>query len=471
LPNSLIYVGCPPAERPQAEKLLKSLGIAPRWADDAAGALRSLEQHDTVVLADFANAQTPRVVREIRQRRPATFLVAIADASRPGILEEIEQAGLPVVLHRPLSPRMLSLLFPWAAANQADGPGAAPHRGHAPIVAQSPAMRGTLEAVARAAASRAGVLVCGETGTGRHMVAREIHRRTASSSGQFVFVDCSDASADALQDRLFGTLEDEGPTAAGERRSAERVSTDSALFEARGGTLFLAHVADAPSRLQARLARALRDGEVVVGDARRPTPLDVRPIASSDPSWDAAVGEGRIRADLSRRIAVTRVDVPPLRTRREDIPQLAGCLLHRACAGHRLPVKAIEPSAVALLTALPWRGNARELNELLETLVSRTPGDAIRLEDVLGAVRLDAASMPFMPAGTLRQARQRFERDYITAVLEQHRGRMGEAAHALGIQRTNLYRKMRSLKVSWRGHNGNGSNGNGSNGSTSSNSD
>ena len=462
MPNTLLYLCCPPSDRPQTDLLLRSLGIAPRWADDSGEALRSLEQRESVVLADFASSHTTRVVREIRRRRPATFLVAVADPSRPGVLEEIERAGLPVVLHRPLSPRMLSLLFPWAAGNHADEAEESPQRAHAPIFAESPAMREALDAVVRAAENRSGVLVCGESGTGRHMLARGIHERSAQSDAHFVRVDCSDGSSAELQERIFGTGEDDGP--GGERRSAERVSEGSALIDAQGGTLFLAHVAEAPSRVQARLARVLRDGEVVVGDARNATPLDVRPIASTDPSWDAAVAEGRIREDLGKRIAVTRVNVPALRDRREDIPQLAACLLHRACSGHGVPVKAIEPSALALLTALPWRGNARELANLLGTLVLRVSGDAVRLEDVLAAVRLDATSTPSVPTGTLRDARQRFEREYIAAVLDQHRGRIGEAAHALGIQRTNLYRKMRSLKVSWRGHNGNGSNGNGSNG-------
>jgi DNA-binding NtrC family response regulator len=226
------------------------------------------------------------------------------------------------------------------------------------------------------------------------------------------------------------------------------------VAEAQGGTLFLAHVEDAPARVQSRLARVLRDGEMVVGDSRRATPVVIRPIASTDASWDAAVAEGRIRVDLARRVSETRVEVPALRNRREDIPQLAACLVHAACASHRMPPKTIDPPAVSLLTALPWRGNVRELRALLEALVMQVPG-AIRLEDLLAAVSLDGAART-LPTGTLREARARFERDYITAVLEHHRGRIGEAARALGIQRTNLYRKMRSLNVAWRPAGGNG---------------
>jgi len=222
-----------------------------------------------------------------------------------------------------------------------------------------------------------------------------------------------------------------------------------------GGTLFLAHLAELPDRVQGRLARVLRDGEAFVGGAARPAALRVRAIASADGGWDAAVAEGRIRADLCKRVAGIRIEVPSLRDRREDIPRLAAGLLREECEVRRGPLKEVEPSALALLAALPWRGNARELRALMALLAAQVPGGPIRLEDVLAHVRLDGAARTFVASGTLREARARFEREYISAVLEHHRGRIGEAARELGIQRTNLYRKMRSLRVT-RPSNGNG---------------
>jgi len=176
-------------------------------------------------------------------------------------------------------------------------------------------------------------------------------------------------------------------------------------------------------------------------------------MVSADPGIESSVQEGRIRHDLFRRLSVLRIDVPPLRSRREDIPALANFFVREVCAAHQVPPKTLSRAALSLISALPWRGNAIELRTLVEAVVNRLAvGRGIALEDVLAHVKLDGGSVVFANGGTLRQARARFEREYISAVLEQHQGRISEAAKALGIQRTNLYRKMRSLKVAreWR---------------------
>ena len=171
-------------------------------------------------------------------------------------------------------------------------------------------------------------------------------------------------------------------------------------------------------------------------------------MAGVDPAFDAALQEGRVRDDLFRRLSVIRIDMPPLRSRREDIPALANYFVREICAVLRVPPKTLSRPALSLIAALPWRGNAVELRALLESVVAGLAGGrGIGLEDVLAHVRLDGGAVVFGKGGTLRQARARFEREYIAAVLEQHRGRISEAAKALGIQRTNLYQKMRSLKV------------------------
>jgi two-component system, NtrC family, nitrogen regulation response regulator NtrX len=155
-----------------------------------------------------------------------------------------------------------------------------------------------------------------------------------------------------------------------------------------------------------------------------------------------------VRDDLFRRLSVIRIDMPPLRNRREDIPALANYFLRDICAALRVPPKTLSRSALSLIAALPWRSNAVELRSLLDSVVASLDGSrAIALEDVLAHVRLDGGSTVFANGGTLKQARNRFEREYIAAVLEQHHGRISDAAKALGIQRTNLYRKMRSLRV------------------------
>ena len=154
-----------------------------------------------------------------------------------------------------------------------------------------------------------------------------------------------------------------------------------------------------------------------------------------------------MRPDLYERLSLIRVDVPALRQRREDVPVLATHFLKELCKASGKPVKTLTRPALTLLAALPWRGNALELRTLLERLILLVPGGLIRLEDVLAHTQLEGNVSPTGLDATLRQARAKFERDYIAAVLQHHRGRIADAAKVLGIQRTNLYRKMRRLNL------------------------
>jgi len=452
VPTLLLYIACPPPHREATEELLAAAGFVTAWVDDVAGALASLEQRDRCVLVDFGDDRAPQVVREIRERRPQTLILGVADASSPAVALDLERSGVPAVLRRPIEVRTLGLLAGAAREEPAPAavPDARPDRSGFPLFAESAAMKAVVEAIRAAAASDAGVLVCGEHGAGRQFVARQIHGQSSRAAGRFVTLDCAGDDGQGIEARLFGAPA--RPSDVGDRRP-DRVGEDSLLHQARGGTLFLANLAELPDRLQARLARVLRDGEVFVGDAPAPSGLRVRAVVSADLGWDEAVAEGHIRADLGKRVAGTRIDVPPLRDRREDIPLLAAGLLREECAARGTLLKEVEPSALALLSALPWRGNGRELRALMATLAAHVPGTRIRLEDVLGYVRLDGAARTFVASGTLHEARARFEREYVSAVLEHHRGRIGEAARELGIQRTNLYRKMRSLRISRPGNN------------------
>jgi two-component system nitrogen regulation response regulator NtrX len=219
------------------------------------------------------------------------------------------------------------------------------------------------------------------------------------------------------------------------------------LLQSKGGTLFLKNVADIPARIQLRLTRVLRDGEVVIMDDGTRVELEHRIITSADRALDSAIQDGRMLPDLHKRLCEFRIDVPALRDRREDIPELAAHLLNQHCRRANLPAKQLSDAAKSLLAALPWRGNGDELNRLVEVLVTRMASATISLDDVLANVRLDGQATWFGVGGTLREARARFESEYIAAVVAQHNGRIPNAAKTLGIQRSNLYRKMRHLRV------------------------
>jgi two-component system nitrogen regulation response regulator NtrX len=441
--DSVLYLGCPPAERSDTERALAAAGLKVTWADTVASALGELERCDTPVLLDLSRGVAAlQSARDLHSHRAATLMFAVVDSRRPDLTTEALLAGMADVFARPLGGRRVA----HAIARERRYEGRSDARSAASVddlYCHSVAMREVANVIARAASMRAGVLVRGERGTGRQLIARSIHAARSAAAAPFIVVDCAEYEPEALNERLFGT-----PGTADPAKGLERVAAQGLLHQASGGTLYLQNIADAPARVQARLGRVLRDREATLADTGETVGLDIRPMASVDPGIETSVHDGRVREDLFRRVSVICIDVPPLRSRREDIPALANFFVREVCAAHGVPPKTLSRAALSLICALPWRGNAIELRTLIEAVASSLgAGRGIGLDDVLAHVKLDGGSIVFANGGTLRQARSRFEREYIAAVLEQHQGRISDAARALGIQRTNLYRKMRSLKV------------------------
>ncbi|PYR42360.1 MAG: hypothetical protein DMF93_06065 [Acidobacteria bacterium] len=443
--KSVLYLGCPLAERADAERQLGIADVSVVWADNISYALTELERREMPVLLDLSRgASALQIARELRTQRASTLMFAVVDNHRPDLTTEAVLTGMADVFARPLGGRRVANAIDRERQFEMQelDPGFDAH--HHDLYTHSPAMLEVMTVVTRASAMRAGVLIRGEEGTGRQIAARAVHAQNGAA-GAFVAIDCAAHDGDDLDDALFGRA---ARSRHGEGPDLERVGERGALYRARGGTIYFQNVAEAPARVQARVARVLRDREAVFAETGQPIDFDVRPMAGVDPEFDVAVSEGRVRDDLLRRLAVIRIDMPPLRRRREDIPALANYFLRDICASRRLPPKVVSRPALLLISALPWRGNAAEMRTLLETVVGAVPDSrGIGLEDVLAHVRLDGGSTSFPDGGTLKQARSRFEREYIGSVLEQHKGRISEAAVALGIQRTNLYRKMRALRV------------------------
>jgi DNA-binding NtrC family response regulator len=435
----------------ELEMLLRGVGFQPVLVDGA-DQVTSLRDPVSLCLIDLReNGDAIRSARAFRTQYPDSVVIGVADPARPGAAADAIRAGMFDVLPRPPSTRDLEALLANAreqatlATSQVLRP--VPQPMAYGVIGTSPAMRLVLDLVQRAAPGRCGMLICGERGTGREMIARAVHMHGANRNAPFVKVDCSGPTPEDIELQLFGVINKRAADSAHERRSLERLGRSSRLVEANGGILFLENVTELPARVQARLVRVLRDREVFIEGSRQALPLDIRPIAAVDTSVNAALEEGRLRADLHERLSLIRVEVPALRQRREDIPVLATHFLKELCRDAGKPVKTLTRPALTLLAALPWRGNALELRTLLERLILLVPGGLVRLEDVLAHTQLEGNVSPSGLDATLRQARAKFERDYIAAVLQHHRGRIADAAKVLGIQRTNLYRKMRRLNL------------------------
>lgn len=307
------------------------------------------------------------------------------------------------------------------------------------LVGRSVAIVRVRELVRRAALVDGGVLLVADRGADVESVARDLHGRTRRPLGPYEHVACAAGDPSRLDRLLFGAAPAAVPS------DLEWVSSDSRIVAACGGTVFLQDVADMPAAVQARVARVARDGEVRIEG--HPTATNLRWIASAAPGIEAEVHADRFRSDLYRRLATSRIDLPPLRDRAEDVPALASRLLDDWSAAHGCAARTCTQPALALLSALTWPGNVAELRMVIERAARDAPRDVIQIEDVLPALKLDRAPAHFVPAGHLREARLRFERDYISAVLQYHGWRMAEAAQTLGIQRPNLYRKARQLGI------------------------
>ena len=316
---------------------------------------------------------------------------------------------------------------------------ARPGDGAVELIGRSAPITRVHELIRRGAALDGGALITAEAGAGVEAVARELHARGRSAAASYIAVQC-DAGDSASVDRLlFGQPAPEAPT------DLESVSADSCIAAARGGTLYLHNVTELRASAQAQLVRIARDGEVRIDGA--PVATAVRFVASAQPGIDGDVHAHRFRADLYRRLSVVRIDLPPLRDRPDDVPALAMRLLDDACAATDRPPRTFTQAALALVGALTWPGNLAELRTAIERVVADSVDDVIQIEHILPVLQLHRARSPFVPSGNLREARLRFERDYIASVLQHHDWRMAPAAQALGIQRPNLYRKARQLGI------------------------
>jgi transcriptional regulator with PAS, ATPase and Fis domain len=302
------------------------------------------------------------------------------------------------------------------------------------MVARSAGMHRVFDKIKRVALSGSPVLILGETGTGKELVARAIHECGARRDGPFIAVNCAALPRELIESELFGY-----------RRGAfsGAVTECVGLFRAAaGGTLLLDEITEMAPELQAKLLRVLQDKVVRPVGSVTEIPIDVRVIASSNRDPEEALGAGALRADLYYRLSTSTIVLPPLRARREDIPLLVIHHLRRLREqqGPTAPARRVGREAMALLVAQPWAGNVRELFNVVEDTWAMSASEDIRLDDLQRAARMPTASGSDRDPspGTFRAA----ERDLIEDALRSTGGNKLHAARRLGISRSQLYAKM-----------------------------
>jgi two-component system nitrogen regulation response regulator NtrX len=313
------------------------------------------------------------------------------------------------------------------------------------MVGESYAMRQLREQVAMAAPTNGRVLIYGENGTGKELVARTVHSLSRRRTGPFVEVNCAAIPEELIESELFGHVRGSFTGAVADRRGKFEV--------ADGGTIFLDEVGDMSLKTQAKVLRVLQEQVVEPVGGRSGVRIDVRVLAATNKDLPAEIRAGRFREDLYFRLNVIPIFVPPLRDRREDIPLLADHFMVEFAREYGRRVKTLEPSATSGLQAYGWPGNVRELKNVIERLIIMVPGDTIAARDLLFLERAgiagSAASAEAALPGTLslHEARHNFEREYILRVLADQQGNISRTADLLGVERSNLYRKMRSLGI------------------------
>ncbi len=309
------------------------------------------------------------------------------------------------------------------------------------VVGRSAAMRDVLDRVVRVAPTDATVLVTGESGTGKELVARAIHAASRRGDKPFVPVNCAAITETLLESELFGHARGAFTGAIRARRG---------LFEeANGGTLFIDEVGETAPGFQAKLLRALQEGEIRRVGESTAVQVDVRVIAATNQDLRRAISERRFREDLYYRLAVVPVRIPPLRERREDVPLLAAHFMQRynQRSGDG---KFLTPEALARLLEHDWPGNVRELENAIEQAAALSPGREIRAADVqLEPARGGASARE--EARTLAEAVEEAERRAIEAALARCEGDLGRVARELGVSPTTLWRKMKRLAIEARG--------------------
>jgi two-component system nitrogen regulation response regulator NtrX len=311
------------------------------------------------------------------------------------------------------------------------------------MVGQSAALEKVWEAVRRAAPTSATVLITGESGVGKELVARAIHRNSLRKDEAFVQVNCAAIPEELIESELFGH-EKGSFTGATEKQIGK--------FElAHKGTIFLDEVGDMSLRTQAKVLRVLQEGEVERIGSQKTLQVDVRVIAATNKNLEEEIRASRFREDLYFRLSVLPVRVPPLRERPDDILPLAEHFVRQFCAENNFKAKTFTPDALEVLQRNQWRGNARELKNVVERLLIMVEGDEVGPEHLAEVLRRPAPEDAPQVAGsaaTLRDFKEGAERAFLVQKLREHAWNISATANAIGTPRSNLYKKLEQYEIS-----------------------
>jgi two-component system nitrogen regulation response regulator NtrX len=382
------------------------------------------------------------VLKRLRQADPTATVVMISGHATIQTAVEATQLGAYDILEKPLDTDRVLVLLRNAFENRQLSEENARLRetieSRYEIVGRSFGIRALLDRIEKVAATPARVLITGENGTGKELVARAIHRQSTRAKKPFVEVNCAAIPSELIESELFGHMKGSFTGA---------VSDRAGKFEqADGGTLFLDEIGDMSASAQAKVLRVLQDGVVTRIGGSKPVQVDVRVLAATNKNLEEEIAGGRFREDLFYRLNVVPITVPALRERREDIAQLVIHFLQQLAARDGLPARGITDDALRRLQELEWQGNVRELRNTVERLVILASHATIGVADVDRLVGRRATETPglggLLDIATFEEFKQAAERAYLLAKLRAFDWNVSETARALDMPRSNLYKKI-----------------------------
>jgi two-component system, NtrC family, nitrogen regulation response regulator NtrX len=426
--------------------ILSDEGFSPAEAAEGEAALAELrgEKPPDLVLLDIAmpGRDGVEILEEMQRTWPSLPVVMMSGHGTIETAVRATQLGAFDFLEKPLSVEKLLLTIRHALERahlerENQRLRAEAVRAHE-ILGESALIQKLKEQIRVAAPTNGWVLITGENGTGKELVAKQVHVQSRRADQPFVEVNCAAIPEELIESELFGH---------------EKGAFTGAIAQKRGkfeladkGTIFLDEIADMSLRTQAKILRILQEHKFERVGGTETIEVDVRVIAATNKSLEKAIQEGTFREDLFYRLNVIPFHVPPLRERREDVPILARAFVEEFCAESGMGVKTIAPRAMQALQGHPWPGNVRELRNLIERLVLLTPGPRIRPEDLPEEIRSGVRG-PELETATLEDARRAFEREFLRERLREHGWNISRTAEAIGLARESLSRKMRQFGI------------------------
>jgi len=426
-------------------KLLQARGHDTLAAATVAEGLRLFQERRPVaVLLDMKlpDGTGNDVLRELQRIAPATPVVVISGYGNVGDAVQAMRVGAADYIEKPVSrERLFEVLDKHLRPpldderdlDKADG-------SRYGMVGRSEPMRRIYQLIQMAAPTKCRVLISGDSGTGKELIARAIHALSPRRERPFIEVNCAAIPAELIESEMFGYMKGAFTGAFADRKG---------MFEAaNGGTLFLDEIGDMAPMTQTKLLRVLQENQVTPVGSSESRPVDVRIISATSKHLLDEIARGTFRGDLYHRINVLAIAVPSLMARREDIAELAEHFLRLASVENGVKPKRLSINAVELLKKLAWKGNVRELRNSMERVAVLISSDLVEAKNIADLVgNLDEQNETEDTTLPLREARNRFERQYILYRLSANSGNLGKTAQDLGIERTNLYRKMKQLGI------------------------